>query len=156
MVTSSSNWSQGSIRAYLSPAETSIVSRTLIYRRGAAWRCTPTCSINCRNGSDDPSKAGSSAPSNSISRLSIPAAERAASKCSIVDTLTPAAFVRVVQFRTPVTKSGLTGITLSRSETSNLTKFKPDPTPAGRKANRVCSPLCKAILAVTAADFSVD
>jgi hypothetical protein len=79
------------------------------------------------NGSELPSMIGTSGPSSSITALSMPQADNAAIKCSIVATVTPD---WVTDHRTQTRIDDTVparGTTLSRSATSVRTKESPSP-----------------------------
>ena len=90
---------------------------------------------------EEPSMIGISGPSISTTALSTPDMTRAAIRCSMVETVTPAALVITVPSWVLQTASPLTGTRLSRSCTSVRTKTTPEPAGAGSTATRACTPV---------------
>ena len=127
--------------ARLSPSMTSTVSIISMNFRAAAWGRRPARSRIFRNGQDEPSMIGISGPSSSTVALSMPDITRAAIRCSMVATVTPAALPITVPSWVLQTASGVAGTWLSRSAMSVRTKVMPASVPAARTATWVYSPV---------------
>ena len=125
MAKATSKRSAGFSAARLSPSTTSTVSRISMKRRPAACGRRPARSSSRTNGSAEPSMIGISGPSSSTSALSMPDMTRAAIRCSMVATVTPASLVITVPSWVLHTDVGVAGTTLSRSVMSMRTKLTP-------------------------------
>ena len=84
---------------------------------------------------------GVSGPSSSTVTLSTPRAAKAAIRCSMVATVTPAALPITVSIRVSTTASPCAGTRLSRSWMSVRTKTMPVSGAAGRIESRTCAPV---------------
>ena len=112
---------------------------------GASWFKMPAHSIKVTKSAADPSIKGTSAPSNSTNTLVMPIPPRAPIRCSIVATVTPAAFPKHEHIRVSTMWSYLAGILLSLSVMSVRTNTTPVPTGAGRRVMWIFWPLCSPI-----------